>query len=61
MHMRRLTRMMLAFCKKLENFEAAVALHFAHCNLVQGMGRCAALPRWERDFWSVADLVEVAS
>jgi IS1 family transposase len=30
LHMRRLTRLTLAFSKKLENFEAAVALHFAY-------------------------------
>jgi IS1 family transposase len=29
LHMRRLTRLTLAFSKKLENFEAAVGLHFA--------------------------------
>jgi IS1 family transposase len=30
LHMRRLTRLTYAFSKKLENFEAAVALHFAY-------------------------------
>jgi hypothetical protein len=33
--MRRLTRLTLAFSKKLENFEAAVALHFAYYNFVK--------------------------
>src|ERR1051325_1889245 len=33
LHMRRLTRLTYAFSKKLENFEAAVALHFAYYNL----------------------------
>jgi len=35
LHMRRLTRLTYAFSKKLENFEAAVALHFAYYNLVR--------------------------
>ena len=30
LHMRRLTRLTLAFSKKRENFEAAGALHFAY-------------------------------
>jgi hypothetical protein len=33
--MRRLTRLTLAFSKKRENFEAAVALHFAYYNFVK--------------------------
>src|SRR5258708_14105398 len=35
LHMRRLNRLTLAFSKKLENFEHAVALHFAYYNLVK--------------------------
>lgn len=35
LHMRRLTRLTYAFSKKLENFEAAVALHFAYYNFVK--------------------------
>ena len=35
LHMRRLTRLTLAFSKKRENFEAAVALHFAYYNFVK--------------------------
>lgn len=34
-HMRRLTRLTLAFSKKRENFEAAVGLHFAYYNFVK--------------------------
>jgi len=34
MSMRRFTRLTNAFSKKLENLKAAVALHFAHYNLV---------------------------
>ena len=33
--MRRLTRLTYAFSKKRENFEAAVALHFAYYNFVK--------------------------
>jgi IS1 family transposase len=65
LHMRRLTRLTLAFSKKLENFEAAVALHFAYYNLVKRHGTLPCTPamaaRVERDFWSVGDLVEAAS
>ncbi|MGO8837552.1 MAG: IS1 family transposase [Limisphaerales bacterium] len=35
MHCRRLTRLTNAFSKKLENFEAAVGLHFAYYNFVK--------------------------
>ncbi len=35
MHCRRLTRLTNAFSKKFENFEAAVALHFAYYNFVK--------------------------
>ena len=65
LHMRRLTRLTYAFSKKLENFEAAVALHFAYYNLVKRHGTLRATPAMaagiERDFWTVKDLVEVAA
>ena len=35
MHCRRLTRLTNAFSKKLENFKAAVALHYAYYNFVK--------------------------
>jgi IS1 family transposase len=64
LHMRRLTRLTLAFSKKLENFEAAVALHFAYYNLVKRHGTLRCTPAMaagiERDFWSVGDLVEAS-
>lgn len=65
LHMRRLTRLTYAFSKKLENFEAAVALHFAYYNLVlrHGTTRCtpAMAAGVESSFWSVGDLVEAAT
>jgi len=64
LHMRRLTRLTYAFSKKLENFEAAVALHFAYYNFVRTHGSLKMTPAMragvERTFWSVADLVEAA-
>jgi IS1 family transposase len=37
-HVKRLARLTYAFSKKLENFEAAVALHFAYYNFVRTHG-----------------------
>jgi IS1 family transposase len=65
LHMRRLTRLTLAFSKKRKNFEAAVALHFAYYNFVKRHNTLRSTPAMaagvERDFWSVGDLVEAAS
>ena len=65
LHMRRLTRLTHAFSKKRENFEAAVALHFAYYNLVMRHSTLRVTPAMEagieRSFWSVADLVEAAT
>jgi len=65
LHMRRLTRLTYAFSKKLENFDAAVALHFAYYNFVKRHNSIRCTPAMaagiERDFWSVADLVEAAA
>jgi IS1 family transposase len=65
LHMRRLTRLTYAFSKKRENFEAAVALHFAYYNFVKRHITLRATPAMaagiERDFWSVSDLVEAAA
>jgi IS1 family transposase len=64
-HMRRLSRLTLAFSKKFENFEAAVALHFAYYNFVRRHSTLRCTPAMaagvERSFWSVADLVEAAA
>jgi IS1 family transposase len=65
LHMRRLTRLTYAFSKKLENFEAAVALHFAYYNFVRSHGSLKMTPAMmagiEKSFLTVADLVEAAS
>jgi IS1 family transposase len=65
LHMRRLTRLTYAFSKKLENFDAAVSLHFAYYNFVKRHNTLRATPAMaagiERDFWTVADLVEAAA
>lgn len=65
LHMRRLTRLTYAFSKKRENFEAAVGLHFAYYNFVKRHGTLRVTPAMEagieRDFWTVADLVEATA
>ena len=45
MHCRRLTRLTNAFSKKIENFEAAVALNFAYYNFCQDSWRNPNDPR----------------
>ncbi len=65
LHMRRLTRLTYAFSKKRENFEAAVALHFAYYNFVKRHITLRATPAMaagiENDFWTVGDLVEATT
>ena len=65
LHMRRLTRLTYAFSKKRENFEAAVALHFAYYNFVKRHNTLRMTPAMaagiERDFWSVGNLIEAAA
>ena len=62
LHMKRLARLTYAFSKKLESFEAAVALHFAYYNLVRSHGSLKMTPAMaagvERKFWTVGDLIE---
>lgn len=64
-HMRRLTRLTLAFSKKRENFEAAVGLHFAYYNFVKRHNTLRMTPAMAAgvtsDFWSVGDLLEAAA
>lgn len=65
LHVRRLSRLTLAFSKKRENFEAAVALHFASHNFVKSHRTLKMTPAMaagvERNFWSYGDPVEAAS
>ncbi|HEY6768009.1 MAG TPA: hypothetical protein VI386_24915 [Candidatus Sulfotelmatobacter sp.] len=62
LHVKRLNRLTLAFSKKMENFQAAVALHFAYYNFVKRHNTLRCTPAMaagvERDFWSVGQLVE---
>lgn len=64
-HMRRLTRLTLAFSKKRENFESAVALHFAYYDFVKIHMTIRCTPAMaagvERSLWSVGNLVEAAT
>jgi IS1 family transposase len=63
MHCRRLSRLTNAFSKKKENFEAAIALHYAYYNFVKRHISLRATPAMAAgvadSFWTVADLVEM--
>ncbi len=65
LHMRRLTRLTPAFSKKRENFEAAVALHFAYYNFVKRHNTLRCTPAMAAGvtgtFWSVGDLLEAVA
>jgi IS1 family transposase len=65
LHVKRLSRLTLAFSKKFENFQAAVALHFAYYNFVRRHNTLRCTPAMaagiEQDFWSVSDLLEAAA
>jgi IS1 family transposase len=62
MHCRRLTRLTNAFSKKLENFEAAVALNFGYYNFCKTHSSLRMTPTQaagiEASAWTVAELVE---
>lgn len=62
MHCRRLTRLTNAFSKKLENFEAAVALNFAYYNFCKTHGALRMTPAMaagiESSHWTIADLLQ---
>lgn len=64
LHMKRMNRLTLAFSKKIENFDAAVGLHFAAYNFVRRHASLRMTPAMaagiERDFWSYEDLLEAA-
>lgn len=63
MSMRRFTRLTNAFSKKLENMEAAVALHFAHYNFVRLHKTLRATPAMAAGvssrLWKLEELVEI--
>ena len=62
MHCRRLTRLTNAFSKRVENFEAAVALNFAYYNFCKSHKAIRMTPAQaagvESSAWTVAELVE---
>jgi hypothetical protein len=63
MHCRRLSRLTNAFYKKLENFKAAVALHYAYYNFVKVHSAIRCTPAMQAGVtntaWTVADLVGI--
>ena len=63
MHCRRLSRLTNAFSKKLENFKAAVALHYGYYNFVKTHTSIRCTPAMEAGVtnspWTVANLVEM--
>ncbi len=65
LHMRRLTRLTLAFSKKLDNFEAACGLHFAYYNFVLRHTTLKTTPAVAAGVadsrWSVGELLEAAA
>ncbi len=64
LHMKRLARLTLAFSKKLENFQAATALHFAYYNFVKSHSSIRCTPAMalgvSSRLWKVEDLVALA-
>jgi IS1 family transposase len=63
-HMKRLARLTLGFSKKLENFRAATALHFAYYNFVKSHSSIRCTPAMalgvSSRLWKVEDLVALA-
>lgn len=64
MQIRRMTRLTNAFSKKLRNHKAAVALHFAHYNLVRRHGSLRMTPAMAAgvtsSMWSMEELLDAA-
>lgn len=64
MHCRRLTRLTNAYSKKLENFKASIALHFAYYNLIRDHSSIKCTPAMEAGILSSAlsihDLLDIA-
>lgn len=65
MHCRRLTRLTNAFRKKLANFEAAVALNFAHYNFCLRHATLRSTPAMAAGVaanrWTVAQLLDAVA
>ncbi len=65
MSMRRFTRLTSGFSKKLENMQAAVALHFTHYNFVRMHKTLRMTPAMaagvEKGMWSLNELVDRTS
>ena len=63
MHCRRLARLTNAFSKKRENFDAAIALHYACYNFCKVHGPIRCTPAMEAGIessqWTNDDLVEM--
>jgi len=63
MHCRRLSRLTNAFSKKIENFRAAVALHYGYYNFVKIHKTIRCTPAMEAGVatspWTVRDLVDM--
>lgn len=64
LHMKRLARLTLGFSKKLENFKAATALHFAYYNFVKVHSSIRCTPAMalgvSSRLWRVEDLVALS-
>lgn len=64
LHMKRLARLTLGFSKKLENFRAATALHFAYYNFVKIHSTIRMTPAMalgvSSRLWKVEDLVALS-
>ena len=62
LHCRRLTRLTNAFSKKLDNFKAAIGLHFGYYNFVKIHNTFRTTPAIAAgvvsELWTVADLVK---
>jgi len=63
-HMKRLARLTLSFSKKLDNFKAATALHFAYYNFVKVHSTIRCTPAMaigvSSRLWKVEDLVALS-
>jgi hypothetical protein len=61
-HCKRLARLTLAFSKKLENFQAAIALNLAYYNFVKTHGSLRCTPAMaagvEKSHWTVESLID---